>query len=82
MKDIRWKAGLALIVIWVGVAMDWNWIWGVLFISWTIPALVTRRTHLFEEVERAHNPVLYWLIVSTWILLSIYMIASDILGAF
>lgn len=82
MKNTPWKAVLALAVVWVAVVMDWNWVWGALFILWTIPALVTGRTHLLEEVSRARNPVLYWLIVSTWILLSLYLIASDVMGWF
>ncbi len=73
---------LALAVLWIAVAMDWNWVWGVLFILWTIPALRTGRTHLLEEVDRARNPILYWLIVSTWMLLSAYLIASDLMGVF
>ncbi len=82
MKSTKWKVLLALVVVWVAFFMDWDWVWGVLFILWTIPALITGRTHLLEEVSRDRHPVLFGLIISTWILLSVYLIVSDLMGRF
>ena len=35
----KWKAALVLVIIYIATAMGWNWVWGVLFLSWTIPSL-------------------------------------------
>ena len=60
---MKWKALLALILVYVAVLWEWDGIWGVVFILWTIPALYSGRTHLVEEVDRSESPVLFWLIV-------------------
>ena len=72
---------MALLLIWIGSLMAWNWIWGLLFLFWTIPSLCTGRIHLISEVDRKHHPVLFFAILVTWILLSLYLIAVDI-GSF
>ncbi|MEM7350085.1 MAG: hypothetical protein AAF657_04710 [Acidobacteriota bacterium] len=79
---MQWKTILALIVIYVAMVMGWSWPWGVLFILWTLPAFYSGRVHLVEEVDRAENPVLFWLVVVTWLVLSLYMIATDLWNLF
>ncbi|MGI9372821.1 MAG: hypothetical protein ACR2OJ_10020 [Hyphomicrobiales bacterium] len=74
----KWKTLLALALIYIAVLFEWNWVWGALFIFWTIPALYSGRTHLVEEVERKSNPVLFSLIIGTWLILSLYLILADI----
>lgn len=76
--NIRWKASLALALVYLGILFSWNWVWGVLFLLWTIPALGSGRIHLIEEVDRGSHPVLYWLILATWIFLSLYLIWIDL----
>ncbi len=79
--SFKWKTALGLAVIWVAVVMEFNWVWGVLFIMWTIPALRTGQTYFVEPLRRADNALLYWLVVGTWIVLSLYLILFD-LGVF
>jgi len=79
---MKWKAILALLVIYIAVFMDWDWVWGALFVMWTIPALYSGRTYLVEEVHRDEEPILFWVIVATWFLLSFYLIVSDLLSFF
>ena len=81
-RRMPWRAMLALVLIWIGTVSGWNWIWGLLFLSWTLPSLVTGRIHLIEEVERDHHPALFWAIVVTWILLSLALVAIDISALF
>lgn len=76
----KWRTALALAVIWIAVVLELNWVWGVLFIMWAIPALRSGRTYFVELIERRTNPVLFWLLVGTWIVLSLFLILYD-LGA-
>ena len=77
---LPWRPALALLLVWIGTVSGWNWIWGLLFLSWTVPALYSGRVHLVESVEREHNPLLFWSIVATWVLLSLALIAIDLAG--
>ena len=79
-RDFKWKTLLALAVVYVAVVMEWNWVWGVLFMMWTIPALYSGRTYFVEEIDRRTHPVLFWLIVGTWITLSVFLVAVDLLN--
>lgn len=81
-KSSKWKTVLALIAVYLAVIMGWNWVWGLLFIMWTIPALYSGRTHLVEEITRDENPMFYWIIIGTWIALSIFMIVFDVMQLF
>ncbi len=75
-----WKSALAVATIWIAVFFEMNWVWGVLFLMWTIPALQTGRTYFVEPVNRDDDAVVFWLIVGSWIVLSVVMILYD-LGA-
>ncbi len=77
LKNFKWKTVLALAVVYLAVVMGWSWVWGLLFIMWTIPALYSGQTHLVEEINRDEDPVFYWLIIATWIVLRIFMILFD-----
>ena len=68
----KWRAMLGLFVISLAVVTGTDWVWGVLFLIWVIPDIKSGSTHFLEHVERKRNPVVYWLIVSIWILLSGY----------
>lgn len=72
----KWKALSGLGLIAIGLVMDWYWIWGILFLVWAINDVRSRRTHLLEDVTRAENPVLYWVIVVLWICLAFYALSS------
>ena len=77
--QFKWKTIIALTIVYVAVYFSWNWVWGLLFIMWTIPALYSGQTHLVEPINKADNPILYWLIMFTWISLSTYLILIDLL---
>ena len=71
-KPIKWRTLVGLILLATGVAVNWTWIWGLLFLFWVIPDLFTGRTYFIEEIRKDKNPILYWIIVVGWMLLSLY----------
>lgn len=81
MNTIRkhWISISGLILIYVGIYLDWSWIWGILFLFWVIPAFFTGVTYFLTPVERKSSPILFWLITATWLLLSAYVIAEPFL---
>ena len=67
----KWRTILSLILIAVAVAVNWTWVWGILFLIWSIQDLISQEAFLVERIARAENPVLYWIIIVTWFLLSV-----------
>lgn len=73
----KWKTVLGLLILYVAVLFEQTWVWGALFIFWTALGLRAGETFFVETVRRRDNPILYWLIIATWIGLSLYLIATD-----
>lgn len=70
---------VALIAIYAAAWFNWNWLWGLLLLFWVIPSLVTGKVYLVELISRADNPVYYWLITGTWVLMSVYLLVASFL---
>lgn len=67
----KWRVWLGLLMVIVLSLLDWDWIWGILFLIWIIPDLGNGVTYFIEPVYKAKNPLLYWGVVVTWVGLSI-----------
>ncbi|WP_135080158.1 hypothetical protein [Terasakiella sp. SH-1] len=82
LKATKWRAVLGLVIVFIATAFNLYWLWGVLFLLWVIPDLRSGVTHFLETVKRSENPVLFWLIQITWIVLAAYLIWYDLLVRF
>ncbi|MEW7290243.1 hypothetical protein [Aquimarina sp. 2304DJ70-9] len=71
----KWRTIIALILMYVAIIMDWQWAWGILFLLWVIPDLVSGTTYFIEPIDRTTNPFLYWVIIISWILMALYSIS-------
>lgn len=76
MKSLKWRAMLGLLLLYFAIFMNWDWVWGVLFIFWVLPDLFSGITHFIEPVAKRQNPITYWLIVGSWLGLSALMIVG------
>ena len=57
----------AICVLAVATALDWYWVWGLLFIYWGALSVLSGSAFLIETIERENSPVLFWIIVAMWI---------------
>ena len=73
-----WRSIIGLIFIYLAILLEINWFWGVLFLYWVIPDLFTGMTYFMEPVERQEKPILYWIIVLSWIWMGIYTIITNL----
>lgn len=73
-SGIKWRAISGLLLVSVAVLFEFHWLWGLLFLLWIIPDLITGSTHFLEHVDRKNNPIVYWLIIATWASLSSYLL--------
>lgn len=71
----KWRTVLGLLLLIVASVLDLAWIWGVLFLLWVVPDLFRGVTYFIDEVRKDEHPVLYWAVVATWIVLSVYYFA-------
>ncbi|MEM9122970.1 MAG: VOC family protein [Pseudomonadota bacterium] len=75
---LKWKTLLGLALIYAAVVFEQNWVWGLLFLLWTVPALRSGETFFVEPINRRSNPWTYWALIITWIGLSALLIAVDL----
>ena len=57
---------------------DWNWIWGVFFLYWSVYGIVHRQAFVVSIVYRDENPILFWIISIAWLVLSAISILYDL----
>jgi hypothetical protein len=75
-KSIKWRTITALILMYVAILMNWEWTWGILFLFWVIPDVFTGITYFIEPISKKENPILYWVIIVSWLLMSIYSLST------
>ena len=66
-----WPVWIALAALWLMTLAGQYWVYAVLFLAWAVYDLATGESHFIQSVTRRHEPVTYWLVVSTWILLTV-----------
>lgn len=67
----RWPTWIALAALWYFTFAGQVWVLAVLFLAWAAYDLITGESSFVQRVTRREHPVTYWLVVSTWIVLSI-----------
>ena len=74
-SPVKWKSLVALFLvffsIWAGFG---NIVFGLLFFLWSIYGIINRQTFMVEEIHQGENPVLFWTISITWLVLSVLSI--------
>lgn len=75
---MKWKSLTGLILIIIATVMNWIWIWGVLFLFWVLLDIFNGKTYFLEEVDKKGNPILYWAIMISWFLLSLYFFSGPL----
>lgn len=74
--SLKWRTVVALVLMYIALMMNWEWIWGILFLIWVIPDIYTEVTYFIEPITKKENPTIYWVIIITWILLALYSLST------
>lgn len=74
--SIKWRTILALILMYIAIFMNWEWVWGILFLSWVIPDIFSGVTYFVEPISKEQHPDLYWVVVYSWILMALYSFST------
>ena len=75
-KSIKWRTIIALVLMYIAIIMNWQWAWGILFLLWVIPDILTGMTYFIEPIEKKEHPLLYWVIIASWILMAFYSVST------
>ncbi|WP_353778130.1 hypothetical protein [Winogradskyella sp. 3972H.M.0a.05] len=75
-SNIKWRTIFAIVLMYIAIVMNWEWVWGILFLIWVVPDLFRGVTYFIEPIAKDENPVLYWIIVLTWLLMSVYSLST------
>ena len=72
----------SLALIFLSMATGWYWIWGLLLLLWAINDLIVGSTWLSEPVSRQADPILFHLILLTWLTFGFYFLLYPFLYTF
>ena len=72
-----WLSALALLGLSVALYFNLSWPWGVLFIYWAIPSILSGQAFLIGPIDRGQSPILFWIVTVLWVLLGLLMILAD-----
>ena len=71
-NPIKWRTIIALLLMYTAILMNWQWVWGLLFMFWVVPDIISGVTYFIEPIEKKTNPILYWIIIVSWVLMALY----------
>ena len=73
-----WPTWIALVAVWCAVLINQTWIFAGLMVAWAVYDLVTGESIFVQRVNRRDQPITYWVIVSSWIVLGVAWIVFAI----
>ena len=78
-QEHKLLTALALVVLVIATAREWYWLWGLLFVFWSIQGFRTGSAFLIEDISREDYPVLYWLISAMWAAFGLWYLYADLI---
>lgn len=77
-EALKWRTYVGLLLMFLAVIFNIPWLWGIFYLFWVIPDLYRKETYFIEHVSWDENPVLFSLIVGSFLLLSFYTLLQPI----
>ena len=77
-KAAKWRTIIGLAIMFTAVIVQINWIWGVFYLYWVIPDIVRGRAYFIEDVDKTENPILYYVIIFSFLFLSFYVLTEPL----
>ncbi|MBT2132297.1 hypothetical protein [Aliiroseovarius lamellibrachiae] len=82
MSNTRVINYVALPILLIAAVMGLYWVWGLLFLWWLVPTIMTGQTALVFDVTRDEDPILFWIVAILWALFGLMMIAANLFPAY
>ena len=68
---------ITFVALMVSTAMGYQFLWGLLFLYWTIPNFHTGHAFLLSSVTREDDPILFWAVQIAWVVLGALLVFLD-----
>ena len=75
-QTLKWRSIIGLAFIYLAVWFNWEWAWGIVFLLWVIPDIISGVTYFMEPIHKNENPILYWVIIASWLLMCLYLLGT------
>lgn len=72
----KWKTIIVLVLMLLAMYFNWNWFWGVLLLFGLLNYIVSGEIHLVEAVTKKETPILYFIVLILWSVLTFYSIQT------
>lgn len=69
---------LTFVALMISTALGFQFLWGLLFLYWTIPNFYSGHAFLLSDVTRDNDPFLFWAVQVAWIILGGLLVATDL----
>ena len=70
-----WPTWVAVAALWAFALTEQIWLFALLFLGWAAFDIVTGESSFVQRVTRRDQPGTYWLVVTSWVLLSVLWLA-------
>ncbi len=67
----------AFVLLMGWTALGYQFLWGLLFLYWTVPSFHSGHAFLLSDVTRDEDPILFWAVQFAWIVLGVLLVVSD-----
>lgn len=74
----KWPTLVGIVVLLGATVVNWYWVWGLLFLYWTVVSVGSGQVFVVQTVRRDENPYLFWAVNVLWLILAILVIVTDL----
>ncbi len=71
-----------IILLAVSTVYAFYWVWGLLFILWSIQSLTFGRVFLLSRIYRKDEPILFFAVTAMWFAFGVWELMFDLLWRF
>ncbi|MEP2027586.1 MAG: hypothetical protein ABJI96_02615 [Paracoccaceae bacterium] len=68
---------ITFVALMASTTLGYQFLWGLLFLYWTIPNFYSGHAFLLSDVTRGEDPVLFWAVQIAWVVLGALLVVID-----
>jgi len=69
---------VTFVVLMISTVLGYQFLWGLLFLYWTIPNFYSGHAFLLSDVTRDEDSILFWAVQISWIVLGGLLVVMDL----
>ncbi len=73
----KWPTLVVMAALLIATIAEWYWVWGLLFLYWTLTAFVTGQAFVIQTIRQDEHPFIFWFVGITWVVLAVLVVLYD-----